>query len=78
MSLSFFSIRTLSSLNLPAAIEDTSGDELPASLLAKAEAVRSSGGVNRVTSLLQELPELQQRNKEVLTEVRKTKSEPAI
>ena len=62
-------IRTFSRLSFPAAIKDTWCDELPASLLANTEAVCSSGGVDWVTSLLRELPELQQRNREVLTEV---------
>ena len=61
--------RTLSSLNLPAAIEDTSGNEVPPSLLEKAAALRESGGISTIQKLFHDLPELQQRNKEILEEV---------
>ena len=60
----------LSSLNLPAAIEDVSGNEVPPSLLEKAAAVRKNGGVTTVKKMFDDLPELQQRNKEILDEVR--------
>jgi programmed cell death 6-interacting protein len=59
----------LSSLNLPAAIEDVSGNEVPPSLLEKAKAVRENGGVLTVKTMFENLPELQQRNKEILDEV---------
>ncbi|XP_012281249.1 programmed cell death 6-interacting protein isoform X2 [Orussus abietinus] len=58
----------LTSLNLPAAIEDTSGREVPQSLLDKATYVRQSGGINALEANLNELPELLQRNKEILDE----------
>lgn len=57
------------SLNLPAAIEDLSGDKVPKSVLEKAQAVRERGGVNTIDTLMQDLPELLQRNREILDEV---------
>ncbi|XP_076672846.1 programmed cell death 6-interacting protein-like protein AliX [Andrena cerasifolii] len=58
----------LASLNLPAAIEDTSGTELPQSLLEKARYVRDGGGIQALESAMKELPDLLQRNKELLDE----------
>ncbi|XP_076628899.1 programmed cell death 6-interacting protein-like protein AliX [Colletes latitarsis] len=58
----------LASLNLPAAIEDTSGTELPQSLLEKAQYVKESGGINALENAMKELPDLLQRNKELLDE----------
>ena len=65
--LSFVSI--LASLNLPAAIEDTTGNCLPASLKEKSQAVRERGGMEKLQYLLNELPSLHQRNGEILKEV---------
>lgn len=59
----------LASLNLPAAIEDTSGTEVPQSLLDKAAYVRNEGGINALETAMNELPELFQRNKDILDEV---------
>lgn len=59
----------LASLNLPAAIEDTSGTELPQSLLDKAAYVRNSGGIQALEATMNELPDLLQRNKDILDEV---------
>lgn len=61
----------LASLNLPAAIEDTSGVELPQSLLEKAQYVKEAGGIKALESYMKELPDLLQRNKELLDEVDK-------
>lgn len=58
----------LASLNLPAAIEVTSGDSLPQSLLDKAREVREKGGIESVRTLINELPQLLQRNQEILDE----------
>jgi len=60
----------LASLNLPAAIEDTSGTEIPESLLDKAQHVRESGGIKVLEESMRELPDLLQRNKELLDEVK--------
>lgn len=60
----------LASLNLPAAIEDTSGTEIPQSLLDKALHVRESGGIKALEESMRELPDLLQRNKELLDEVK--------
>lgn len=59
----------LASLNLPAAIEDTSGTEIPQSLLEKALYVRDAGGIKGLEAAMRELPDLLQRNKELLDEV---------
>ncbi|XP_035736483.1 programmed cell death 6-interacting protein-like [Vespa mandarinia] len=58
----------LANLNLPAAIEDTSGTELPQSLLEKANYVREGGGKAILEASMKELPELLQRNQELLDE----------
>ncbi|RWS11515.1 programmed cell death 6-interacting protein-like protein, partial [Dinothrombium tinctorium] len=58
----------LASLNLPAAIEDTSGVQLPTSICEKAATVRSKGGIGALERLIHELPELFQRNREILEE----------
>lgn len=66
----FIVYSVLASLNLPAAIEDTSGTEIPQSLLDKAAHVRESGGIKALEQSMKELPELLQRNKELLDEVK--------
>ncbi|KDR23230.1 programmed cell death 6-interacting protein [Zootermopsis nevadensis] len=58
----------LASLNLPAALEDTSESSLPQSLVEKASAVRNNGGIQELERMIQELPELLQRNKDILDE----------
>jgi len=58
----------LSSMNLPACLEETKGDDLPQSLKDKAEAVKAAGGVTSLSQLIQELPELLTRNTEILDE----------
>lgn len=68
MSFSF-AVSVLASLNLPAAIEDLSGDKVPKSVLDKAATIKERGGVATIDSLMQELPELLQRNREILDEV---------
>jgi programmed cell death 6-interacting protein len=59
----------LASLNLPAAIEDVSGDTVPQSILTKSTSVVEQGGIQTVDQLIKELPELLQRNREILEEV---------
>ncbi|XP_075056109.1 programmed cell death 6-interacting protein [Mixophyes fleayi] len=56
----------LASLNLPAAIEDVSGDSIPQSILQKSKAVIEQGGIQTIDQLIRDLPELLQRNKEIL------------
>ncbi|NXR20856.1 PDC6I protein, partial [Cinclus mexicanus] len=58
----------LASLNLPAAIEDVSGDTVPQSILNKSKSVIEQGGIGTVDQLIKDLPELLQRNKEILDE----------
>lgn len=59
---------TLASLNLPAAIEDSSGVQLPPSIKEKAAAVRNRGGLQEIDRLLNDLPDSFQRNREILDE----------
>ncbi|XP_028673371.1 programmed cell death 6-interacting protein isoform X1 [Erpetoichthys calabaricus] len=58
----------LASLNLPAALEDLSGDSIPQSILEKSRAVIQQGGLQTVDQLIRDLPELLQRNREILDE----------
>ncbi|XP_068124141.1 programmed cell death 6-interacting protein [Hyperolius riggenbachi] len=58
----------LASLNLPAAIEDISGDSIPQSILQKSKAVIEQGGIQTIDQLIRDLPELLLRNKEILDE----------
>ena len=52
----------MTSMNLPAALEDTTGGGVPASLKEKSAAVISAGGVEELERLVRELPDLLQRN----------------
>ncbi|XP_063041391.1 programmed cell death 6-interacting protein isoform X2 [Engraulis encrasicolus] len=58
----------LASLNLPAALEDLSGDSVPQSILEKSRGVMSQGGLQSVEQLIKDLPELLTRNREILDE----------
>ncbi|XP_074844296.1 programmed cell death 6-interacting protein isoform X2 [Carettochelys insculpta] len=58
----------LASLNLPAAIEDVSGDSVPQSILQKSKSVIEQGGIQTIDQLIKDLPELLQRNREILNE----------
>lgn len=58
----------LASLNLPAAIEDLSGNTVPLSVLEKAQQLKDKGGLSAIDSMMQNLPDLLQRNHEVLDE----------
>ena len=59
----------LASLNLPAALEDTSGNSLPQSLVDKASSIRDKCGIKELERMIQELPDLLQRYKDILDEV---------
>lgn len=67
--------KLLVSLNLPAAIEDFNGNEVPQSLIAKAEFIRASGGIKVLETTMNDLPELLQRNKDILDEAERMLSE---
>ena len=58
----------LASLNLPAALEESEGESLPQSLKDKARDVRQAGGIGHVESLIDDLPCLLERNREILDE----------
>lgn len=60
---------TLASLNLPASIEQTTGTELPQSIKDKADTLKESGGIQGLQTLMRDLPELLQRNNDILNEV---------
>ncbi|CDQ96687.1 unnamed protein product [Oncorhynchus mykiss] len=59
----------LASLNLPAALEDLSGDSIPQSIIEKAHAIVQQGGLQSIEQLIRDLPELLTRNREILDEV---------
>lgn len=61
--------RCLASLNLPAALEDVKGVGMPQSLIDKSNSVRMNGGVQKLETMIRELPELLQRNEEIINEV---------
>ncbi|CAL8293859.1 unnamed protein product [Merluccius merluccius] len=58
----------LASLNLPAALEDLSGDSIPQSIADKSRAIVSQGGLQSIEQLIRDLPELMTRNREILDE----------
>ena len=64
-----FPHRILNSLNLPACIEEGGGADVPKSLLEKGDVLREKGGVATLQTMISELPELLQRNKEIVNEV---------
>jgi programmed cell death 6-interacting protein len=69
----------LASLNLPAALEDAQGSsDVPQSLKEKAQTVTESGGVSQLQRLIGEMPELVQRNKEILDEVSSCKDKTSV
>lgn len=61
--------RCLASLNLPAALEDVKGVGIPQSLIEKSNNVRMNGGVQKLETMIKELPELLKRNEEIINEV---------
>lgn len=66
----------LASLNLPAAVETTDGNcGLPPSLREKANEVREKGGIENLQTMLKDLPELLNRNREILDETERLMDE---
>ncbi|XP_061678393.1 programmed cell death 6-interacting protein isoform X2 [Syngnathoides biaculeatus] len=61
----------LASLNLPAALEDLSGDSVPQSIAEKARSIVQQGGLRSIEQLIKDLPELLTRNREILDEALK-------
>uniref|UniRef100_A0A2H1VQU3 SFRICE_019685 n=1 Tax=Spodoptera frugiperda TaxID=7108 RepID=A0A2H1VQU3_SPOFR len=66
----------LASLSLPACLEAADG-ALPDSIRARAAAVRDAGGLPELTRLMAELPELLQRNRDILDEAERMLREEA-
>ena len=62
-------------MNLPAALEESEGESVPQSLKDKARDVRQAGGINHVKSLIDELPCLLTRNREILDEAERLLTE---
>ncbi|CAF2574960.1 unnamed protein product [Rotaria sp. Silwood2] len=58
----------LASLNLPAAIEDRGGREIPPSVIEKANEIKRQGGINALEKMVNDLPTSLTRNKEILDE----------
>ena len=54
---------------MPAAIEDISGTEVPQSVIDKAAYIHDAGGIKTLEGAMNDLPELLQRNKDILDEV---------
>nr|XP_023015780.1 programmed cell death 6-interacting protein [Leptinotarsa decemlineata] len=66
----------LASLNLPAAIEITGGgNEVPPSILEKSNTVISLGGISELERMINELPDLLKRNRDILDETDRMLSE---
>lgn len=61
--------RNLAGKNLPAAIEDISGDQVPDSIKEKSQQIREQGGLQMLEERMFSLPELLERNREILDEV---------
>jgi hypothetical protein len=56
-------------MNLPAAIEDAGGRQIPPSVIEKANEIKRQGGINSLDNMVNELPASLNRNKEILDEV---------
>jgi hypothetical protein len=56
-------------VNLPAAIEDAGGRQIPPSVIEKANEIKRQGGINSLDNMVNELPASLNRNKEILDEV---------
>ena len=67
----------LNSMNLPAALEETTGGGVPASLKEKSAAVVQAGGVDELERLVREIPDLLQRNTDLLSEAERMLREEA-
>jgi programmed cell death 6-interacting protein len=65
----FFVKRFLASVNLPAAIEDSGGRQIPPSVIEKSNEIKRQGGVSALDKMISDLPESLTRNKEILDEV---------
>ena len=56
-------------MNLPAALEDLSGKEIPVSLIEKSGDVRTKGGLMTLRQSFDDLPQLLQRNEEIISKL---------
>ena len=62
-------LRFLASLNLPAAIEDSGGRQIPPSVNEKGNEIKRQGGITVLEKMVNDLPTSLNRNKEILDEV---------
>ncbi|XP_047025964.1 programmed cell death 6-interacting protein isoform X1 [Helicoverpa zea] len=67
----------LAELSLPACLEGAGAGALPDSIRARAQAVRDAGGLPELSRLMAELPELLQRNRDILDEAERMLREEA-
>ena len=56
-------------MNLPAAIEDSDDNKIPPSVIEKSNEIKRQGGISTLDTMINDLPELLKRNKEILDEV---------
>jgi hypothetical protein len=56
-------------MNLPAAIEDSGGRQIPPSVAEKSSEIKRQGGITSLDKMISDLPESLTRNKEILDEV---------
>lgn len=61
--------RFLASMNLPAAIEDSGGRQIPPSVSEKANEIKRQGGIQTLEKMFNDLPVALTRNREILEEV---------
>jgi hypothetical protein len=67
--MKIFDFRFLASLNLPAAIEDKGGRQIPPSVIEKANKIKGQGGITTLDAMVNDLPTALSRNREILEEV---------
>lgn len=63
------------SFNLPAAIEDNGGRQIPPSVAEKGNEIKRQGGIQALEKMINDLPLSLTRNKEILDEVKRTNEE---
>ena len=59
----------LAGMNLPAALEDTTGTEVPPSVMEKSQGIQGAGGWQPLQEKIENLPDSLQRNMDIVQEV---------